>query len=74
MKTFICKTCNNKFEAEGSKEEWVDPIYGPCTKFTAPCPCNGSACEEYRPSKTSKDYSYAPSAPSCGSGGCCCGN
>lgn len=74
MRLFYCKTCDQKFEAEGNKQEWIDPIYGPCSKFTAPCPVNGEICEEFRPVKTSKGEGGASSAPSCGMGGCCCGH
>jgi len=70
MKTFLCKTCNQKFEAEGIRVDWNDPTYGPCSKFMATCPCNGEDCDEYRPLKSSKEE-LMPSG-SCGSGGCCC--
>ncbi len=70
MKTFLCKTCNQKFEAEGIRVDWNDPTYGPCSKFIATCPCNGEDCDEYRPLKSNK-VELVPSG-SCGSGGCCC--
>lgn len=72
MRTFLCKTCNKKFEAEGIRFDWNDPIYGPCSKFTAPCPCNGDDCDEFSPLKSNK-AELATSGSSCGSGGCTCG-
>jgi len=72
MRTFLCKTCNQKFEAEGMRVDWIDPTYGPCSKFSAPCPCNGSDCDEFKPLKNSKAELTA-SGSSCGSGGCSCG-
>lgn len=72
MKTFICKTCNQKFEAEGIRVDWNDPTFGPCNKYVAKCPCNGEDCDEYRPVKNSKSESMA-SSPSCGAGCCGCG-
>jgi hypothetical protein len=72
MKTFLCKTCNQKFEADGIRVNWTDPIYGPSSKYTASCPCNGEECEEYRPLKSSNEE-LATSKSSCGTGGCSCG-
>ena len=72
MRTFLCKTCNQKFEAEGIKVDWNDPAFGPCSKYTATCPCNGEECEEYRPLKNSNEE-LVTSESSCGSGGCSCG-
>lgn len=71
MKTFLCKTCNQKFEAEGIRIDWNDPTYGPCSKFIATCPCNGEDCDEYRPLKNNKEE-FASTGSSCGAGGCCC--
>jgi len=72
MKTFLCKTCNKKFEAAGVKVDWNDPTYGPSSKFMASCPCNGEECEEYRPLNHKKEE-LVSSGSSCGSGGCSCG-
>ncbi|NHB69397.1 hypothetical protein [Perlabentimonas gracilis] len=72
MPTFYCKTCDLKFEAEGTKQEWIDPTFGPCSKLTAPCPTNGEECSEYQPPKQSKEAAM-PSAPACGMQGGCCG-
>jgi hypothetical protein len=72
MATFFCKSCDLKFEAEGTKLDWIDPTYGPCSKFTAPCPTNGEECNEFQPPKVSKDYSSS-NAQSCGMQGGCCG-
>jgi hypothetical protein len=71
MKTFLCKTCNQKFEAEGIMFSWTDPIYGPSTKYTATCPCNGEVCEEIKPLNNRKEE-FALSGSSCGTGGCSC--
>jgi len=70
MKTFLCKTCNQKFEAEGIRFDWNDPIYGPCSKLTATCPCNGEDCDEFRPLKSNKELE--PTGASCGAAGCSC--
>lgn len=68
--TFYCEKCGKKFEAEGSKKEFNDPIYGACHTNVASCPdCN---CEsaEYKAAKPQK-MNPGFTAPSC-SGGCCC--
>jgi len=72
MSTFYCKSCDLKFEAEGTKQEWIDPTFGPCSKLVATCPTNGEECNEYHPPKVSKESSF-PSAPACGMQGGCCG-
>ncbi|MDI3526794.1 MAG: hypothetical protein PWR03_977 [Tenuifilum sp.] len=71
METYICKSCNIKFEADGVKTEWVDAAFGPCSKLTAPCPECGKECDEYRTPKQNSSESYNMShTPPCGS---CCG-
>lgn len=69
MKTFLCKTCNKKFEAAGVRVDWNDPVYGPCSKYTAQCPCNGEECEEFKPQMSHKEEAVS----TCGSGHCSCG-
>jgi len=52
IRTFLCKTCNQKFEAEGVRVGLSDPIYDPCS--IAHYPCNVEDCKEFRPLKTAK--------------------
>lgn len=70
MPIFYCKSCNIKFEAEGTKVEWIDPAFGPCSKLVAECPANGEECNEFTVPKQSKESQLAPT---CGMGGGCCG-
>ncbi|MGB9745320.1 MAG: hypothetical protein ACPLXM_00115 [Bacteroidales bacterium] len=72
MLRFYCSTCRKEFEAEGRKDEYVSPVYGPCSHYIADCPDCGKECGEYRVPKNIKLVT-APEAPSCGAGGCCCG-
>lgn len=69
--TFYCEKCGKKFDSEGTKKEFNDPIYGPCQTNVASCPdcsCESSEYKEPKPQKSTIGYS----TPSC-SGGCCCG-
>jgi hypothetical protein len=70
MRTFLCKTCNKKFEAQGMRVDWNDPLNGPSSKFTATCPCNGEECDEFSSIKSNKELEPTGA---CGSGGCSCG-
>ncbi len=70
MATFYCKSCKLKFEDEGTKVEWIDAAFGPCTKLIAKCPQNGDDCDEYSPPKQGKE---TPQAPNCYMNGGCCG-
>jgi hypothetical protein len=46
MKDFKCYDCGHIFKAKGQKKEYRDPIYGPCSKWVAPCPeCQQEAGE-----------------------------
>ena len=65
MEKFECNSCKKTFEAEGTKKEWNDPIYGPCMKFVANCPDCGAECNEYRVPVVQKQAEAMP-APSCG--------
>ncbi len=72
METYICKTCNIRFDAKGIKTEWIDAAFGPCSKFTALCPSCGKECDEYRAPKSgsAENSQHTLHAPACGS---CCG-
>ncbi|MEW5846780.1 MAG: hypothetical protein AB1777_11045 [Bacteroidota bacterium] len=72
METYICRTCNVKFDANVTKTEWIDAAFGPCSKMIATCPNCGDACDEYRaPKQVSTDkHQHVHHAPACGS---CCG-
>lgn len=72
MMKFYCTNCQKEFEAEGRKDEYVSPVYGPCSHYVADCPDCGRESSEYRTPKASRP-AKAPEAPSCGMGGCCCG-
>jgi hypothetical protein len=82
MDKFYCEKCQKIFEAEGIKEEYSSPIYGPCWKHVFQCPDCGSKCDEYRqkssPKKNSFDFdNYVENLRNQG-GGCnprggCCG-
>ncbi|MFH0895802.1 MAG: hypothetical protein V2A54_15310 [Bacteroidota bacterium] len=53
--TFFCSSCNLKFETEGNKVEYRDPIYGPCFKYTAECPHCKEQVGEFREKKVAKN-------------------
>jgi hypothetical protein len=66
---FKCFDCNNVFEAKGKKKEYIDPIYGPCSKWVSSCPDCKSEISEYNPSLGKNNRSTQ--TPSCGvEGGC----
>lgn len=71
---FKCTVCHLEFEAEGTRKEYHDPIYGPCATMIAICPVCGEECTELRAPKPQKagkpDDMSCPSAPS-SSCGCC---
>jgi hypothetical protein len=70
MPIFNCKNCNNKFEASGNYQEWIDPTFGPCSKITSDCPSCGQESNEYQLPKQSKDKGFN-NVPACGiQGGC----
>lgn len=69
MEIYYCKKCNNKFESKGSKIEWIDSVFGPCSKLVANCSECGSECNEYNAPKQSGNK-FQNHTPPCGS---CCG-
>ncbi len=70
---FKCFDCQINFEGEGSKLEYMDPMYGPCSKIVAACPVCGSDSSEYRKPKPSKGASQPEnSCPSYHNGSCSC--
>ncbi len=72
---FKCHDCHVVFEAEGTKIEYIDPIYGPCAKTVAECPVCGAECTEYRKPKPAKGTSsQQDSCPAYHSGSCSCCN
>ena len=62
---FKCYNCENIFEAEGFKKDYVDPMYGPCSKIVANCPICDKEASEYREPKPQKAGAVASLAP-CG--------
>lgn len=66
---FKCYDCDVVFEAKGKKKEFVDPVYGPCSKWVAKCPeCKVDASEYNPPLEKGKS---SRQMPSCGmEGGC----
>jgi len=68
---FKCSDCDLLFEAERIKEEYIDPIYGPCSRNVADCPQCGKSAREYVKPKQVRKSSEPVMAPSCGPGGCC---
>lgn len=65
---FKCDFCNVIFEAEGIKEEWIDPIYGPCFKYVATCLKCKKEVTEYRPPKEQGAAHHESHGSACG---CC---
>ena len=61
---FQCDSCKNIFDAIGSKKEWIDPIYGPCVKYTAECPACSGVSNTYRIPNQQKNNSK-PDFPKC---------
>jgi hypothetical protein len=61
MKEYKCYDCNKIFKAKGSKKEFIDPIYGPCSKWVALCPHCGAESVQHDPKPgKSKKTSMAP--------------
>lgn len=70
---FKCYNCETRFEAEGFKKEYIDPMYGPCSKVVAECPsCKGEASEyrEPKPQKAEAASGVAPCGMTPGQAGC----
>lgn len=42
---FYCNKCKIKFESEGYKVKWQDPIYGMNWKYAAKCPGCNEECD-----------------------------
>jgi len=74
MMKFKCQVCQIEFEASGIRQEYHDPIYGPCARMIDLCPICGEECRESRTPKPQKTATSADfpcgSAPS-GSCSCC---
>ncbi len=74
---FVCETCKKTFEAEGTKQEWVDRTYGPCSRWVATCPDCGMECQTERTFRLQVDGfddDETGGSCSCGGGSCSCGN
>jgi hypothetical protein len=72
---FKCFDCHLVFEGEGTKVDYMDPIYGACSKIIAVCPVCGSDCTEYRKPKPAKSSGASEnSCPSYQNGSCSCCN
>jgi len=71
---FKCYSCEKTFEAEGTRMEYMDPMYGPCTKMIAACPDCGGESSEYRKPKPVRNSASSPqeSCPAYHSGSCSC--
>jgi hypothetical protein len=69
---FKCYNCDTRFEAEDFKKEYIDPMYGPCSKMVAECPKCGGEASEYREPKPQKveSSSVAPCGMTPGQAGC----
>jgi hypothetical protein len=76
---YRCDVCKNTFEAEGSKHEWIDRTYGPCSRWVATCPACGEECQMAKTVHSSGDGDVdlddggAGASCGCGSGSCGCG-
>ena len=46
--TFKCFACEKIFEAEGKKVDYMDPIYGACSRIISTCPTCELESSEYR--------------------------
>lgn len=73
MKKFKCYHCNLVFEAEGNLKNFMDAIYGPCSRWVADCIQCGEECSQYsvNPARNNNSGTMAP----CGnySSCSCCG-
>ena len=61
---FYCKSCDRIFDAEGTKAEYLDPVFGPCASYVANCPDCGTGSKEYFKPKQYK--SSQENMPACG--------
>lgn len=76
MNKYFCKSCDLVFESQNPvRNEYLDPIFGPCWNYTAACPECGDICSEKTEKKNAKKKSTGavPAYPQnfCGTGGCC---
>lgn len=70
---FVCETCKKTFDAEGTKQEWMDRTYGACSRWVAVCPDCSAECQTARTVKLQADGldSADPDGGSCSCGGGC---
>jgi hypothetical protein len=68
---FRCNQCSHLFDADGIKQEYASPTYGPCFKWVASCTECGAESNEYRKPTGKRASSTIPSTPACGCGNCC---
>ncbi|HBB90332.1 MAG: hypothetical protein A2X22_11485 [Bacteroidetes bacterium GWF2_49_14] len=61
------------FEGPGRKQDYNDPMYGPCSRIISDCPSCGAESAEFRKPKPAKNNSSPQdSCPAYHSGGCSC--
>ena len=58
MDKFYCQNCQKVFKAQGIKQDYTSPIYGPCWKRIAKCPDCGAECDEFRQTISTKKKSF----------------
>lgn len=68
---FQCPQCQLQFEAQGYKDEWLDPTFGHCWRYVADCPQCGKSSPEYKQPKAKSKNCNSGSCESCS--GCNCG-
>ncbi len=69
MKHFKCEQCGNTYLAQGNKQSYVNPVYGPCERYVSSCPACGGEGYEFQKNPGNKKQ-----ASSCGCGSCGCGH
>ncbi len=73
MIQYQCTQCGHIFESKGIKTEYIDPVFGACSKNIAECPeCKGEALEYRKPKPVKMAVDYQ--GPVYGNGDCCCMN
>ena len=65
IRKFVCEECNLIIDAKGIKQEYTNPIYGPCERYIETCPSCQQEIREYKEPKQSADANSSPC------GGCC---
>ena len=68
---FYCKECDQVFDAEGTKIEYMDPVFGPCARYVTNCPTCDTESKEYIKPKQFKSVSL-DSILACGNPNTCC--